>query len=45
MEHDGVIREEMGHKTPSPNVIVGGGKERREIEEIEGRRKKVLLKF
>ena len=45
MEYSGVLGEEMGHKTPSPNVVAEGEKERREMEEIEGRRRRVMLKF
>ena len=55
MEYNGLLGEEMGHKklspnavaegkTSSPNAIVGGEKEMREMEEIEdGRRRIVLL--
>ena len=45
MEYNGVLEEEMGHKTPSPNAVAGGGKEMREMEEIEGIRRRVMLKF
>ena len=31
MEYNGVLGEEMGHKTPSPNTVAGGEKERREM--------------
>ena len=46
MEYNEVLGEEMGHKTPSPNAIAGGEKERREMKEmVEIRRRRVQLKF
>ena len=56
MEYNGVLGEEMGHKTrnpnvvargktPSPNVVAKGEKERREIKEIEEGRRRGLVKF
>ena len=39
MEYNGVLGEETGHKTPSPNTFAGREKKSREMKEIEeGRR-------
>ena len=32
MEYNGVLEEEMGHKTPRPNAVTGWEKEMREME-------------
>ena len=46
MEYNGVLGEEIEKKSPSPNVVVEGEKEMREMEEVEeGRRRRVMLKF
>ena len=56
MEYNGALGEKMGHKTPSPNIIAIGKtsnpnvivereKKMREMEEIEERRRRVMLKF
>ena len=35
MEYNGVLRKEMRQKSPSPNAVIGGEKEMREIKEME----------
>ena len=45
MEYNGVLGEEMNHKTPSPNIVAEREKERRKMKEIEEGRRRSLLKF
>ena len=45
MKYNEILGEEIGQKSLSPNVVAGGEKERREIEKMERRKRKVLLKF
>ena len=45
MKYNEILGEEIGQQSLSPNAIAGGEKERREIEEMERRKRNVLLKF